>query len=606
MDKEVLQAIIIAIKSDDLELFSSHIEKKRGLLSLCFGRLPLLSLCYLYKSRKIVKTYEKALSAVSGYIFVEEEPEAYAFFKKQAKRCLRLYVFSNKPVTPAEMLAILQESAYLEEVYPRVNKDEKTVSNIEKIYRILHGQTIEQKDNKITIKHKPLTRNKKIAVIIIIAIACFMIAFSGVSWGALYTAFGSGIITRPIKIYNESQLIRAIEQGEQYFTLSNDISLTSKWTPQDFDGRLNGNGNTVYVYDKMIDGFVTNLTGIIENVNFVFAELILDISENTSFIADTNNGTLSNIRVSISGNFTDTGDNDIFVAILAVENNGDITGCVIDADITFVGNGVADTYLCGITAWNNARVTACATTDNSVFTTDTVDVAGLVAENGHLGTVADCENHAEVYQHSDSDSWLPNAGGVALNNIGIVTDCENYGKITASSGSTSADALNLYVGGVVCINNNSIVKSKNNAAVTGISQEFHIYAGGVAAVNNNDTSTIDNSCSYGEISASTGATADVFLFVGGIAGVTYGTISNSYSASTYSAENGKIYVGGIAGVAFYYTVFFSKNNYYINKPNFSFGYASILKDNFLFDGSNSGVTKLNTMEELIALEVYWG
>ena len=47
MNEEKQKQIFEAIKNDDLNLFKSLVLSNSD-LNLCFGRFPLLSLCYLY------------------------------------------------------------------------------------------------------------------------------------------------------------------------------------------------------------------------------------------------------------------------------------------------------------------------------------------------------------------------------------------------------------------------------------------------------------------------------------------------------------------------------------------------------------------------------
>ena len=85
MDSEKLKQIFDAIKTDDLKSFSSFMLSKND-LNICFGRFPLLSLCYLYKSYKIIDEYEVDLISVKNYTVVDEYYEIYLEFKKYAKK----------------------------------------------------------------------------------------------------------------------------------------------------------------------------------------------------------------------------------------------------------------------------------------------------------------------------------------------------------------------------------------------------------------------------------------------------------------------------------------------------------------------------------------
>ena len=53
--------------------------------------------------------------------------------------------------------------------------------------------------------------------------------------------FRRGQRQNPFKISSERQLIEAFEREEKHFVLAKDITLTSSWTPKEFEGSLDGN-----------------------------------------------------------------------------------------------------------------------------------------------------------------------------------------------------------------------------------------------------------------------------------------------------------------------------------------------------------------------------
>lgn len=600
MDK---QELLNAIKSDDLIMFSKIVNDNPEMLSLRYGRFPLLSLIYLYKSNRIIKNYEDTLSKIKTYTNTSEDISAYRLFKKHAKRALRLYVFSDNIVTPLEMLAVLGESERLYRNYTKQNKDNTVTENIISLYRMLHKQKVKEVNNNLILKRNYFAKLPKLVIVLLIVITCLTISISGTALGTIYDVFGSGDETNPIKVFSEKQLVEVMQTGERYYQLERDITLTEKWEANDFFGTLLGNGHTVFVSDKMTDGFINNLNGRIENIKFVFGELHLNVVNNTSFLVNTNNGIINKISITMQAELTDILDEEtLFVSCFVHENNGTISNCALDTNIVFEGNGSGDTFLTGIVSWNNGEVTGCLTTDNSVFTTDKVDVSGIVLENGANGSVTDCENNASLSQTSASTEWLPNVGGVVLRNFGIVSDCNNNGLITAES-TANDNNLDIYAAGIIAINHNSVTRCKNNADIIVISSSFHIYAGGVVAVNNLDNSIIDNCCSYGVIAISAESEEGNYLFAGGIVGYLIGTIKDSYSAMTITNENANSYLGGVAGIAISNAV--SINNYYVDRENIVFGIGTILFFNTLYEGVNSGVTTVTSSEELIALEVYW-
>ena len=101
MQEELLWEIFIAIKKDDIKAFDKHMAEPHA-KEIAFGRFPLLSLCYLYDSSKIIKKYENELIKINNYIRFAENDEMYSKFKAIAHRVLRLYVGDNKVVSSAK------------------------------------------------------------------------------------------------------------------------------------------------------------------------------------------------------------------------------------------------------------------------------------------------------------------------------------------------------------------------------------------------------------------------------------------------------------------------------------------------------------------------
>lgn len=604
MDREVILEILEAIKSDDIESFSRNIEQKKSYLSICFGRFPMLSICYLYNSSKILKEYEKALSSINIYTFTEEDFDVYKKFRVYAKRCLRLYVLEKNIVSPLEMLAVMEESSYLCEVYPNSAKTQKINDNISKIYRINHNQIIEHSEDKIIIKNKRLSRLQKLIVITAIIMAGVMTLLSAGVWATFDFVLGNGKSDNPYKVTNTKQFETAMKKGGQSFVLTKDITLPASWSAKDFSGVLDGDGHTIYIKDSTAKGFVNTLTGKLQNINFALGDMDTELSKSIGLIVTTNNGNINNLSIKLNAKLNDVAEeDDVYAAIIAYENNGEINGCSVDSVVEFMSNGVSNTYFAAIAAKNNGSVSECQTSAQSKFYTDNVDVSGLVIENGENGTVKNCVNNAEIKQQSSNSSWLPNVSGVVLLNSGEVSNCTNNAKITGIS-QASDNRLDVYVGGIVCINNNKIIKCKNNADIVGTAVNYYVYAGGIVSYNNGYSSYIQNSCSYGQISVESANSEQIFVFAGGIAGYNSGTIKDSYSVATLISQTTNRFLGGVIGVSDYLSSTIT-NNYYVTRENIKYGVATELAQGMLYQGVDTGVTVQENLEQLKGKEVYW-
>ncbi|MDE7297160.1 MAG: hypothetical protein K2N84_07850, partial [Clostridia bacterium] len=106
--------LLQAIKKDDTKAFGAFMEKAPcGAYRL--GRFPVLSLLYLYKSRRILSAYEESFLRISSHEALREPVEVSKKFSAKAGKCLRLYL--NEIVSPLEMLLILDKTKRLKRVY---------------------------------------------------------------------------------------------------------------------------------------------------------------------------------------------------------------------------------------------------------------------------------------------------------------------------------------------------------------------------------------------------------------------------------------------------------------------------------------------------------
>ena len=88
MENQKVKQIFEAVKNDDLKTFESLILSSSD-LNICFGRFPLLSVCYLFDSLRILNKFEKYLISKSSYSIEIEPYEVYLKFKTKAKKSIR-------------------------------------------------------------------------------------------------------------------------------------------------------------------------------------------------------------------------------------------------------------------------------------------------------------------------------------------------------------------------------------------------------------------------------------------------------------------------------------------------------------------------------------
>lgn len=603
--------ILKSVKTDNVKAFTRLTEQKPSLLTLCFGRFPVLSLCYLYDSKKIIGCFAKQLLRVNDYIVCEEDFESYNKFKAYAKKSLRLFTADGAVVSPSEMLAVINDAATLKKIYPNVKTADKTESNITKIFELSHNRKAVFSDNKLSISKRRLTKRQFISCIAAAVLSIVFIAFSG-AVGSIYGLDGN----RSLNINSEAQLFAAIEKGIGNYTLNKDITLSKPWTASDFSGRLDGDGHTIFTNGQITDSFIKSLNGGVKNVDFVFENLSLSLTESRALITSTNNGEISNTNVYASGGIDDISKgaqaetDSLYFAVYTITNNGTISDCELSLNLSMSGDGDGNAYLSGVASINNGKISNCVIGEKSSLKTETVDVSGIAGENNYGATISNCVNNAYISQSSSHEGWLPNAAGIALNNGGLIESCFNNGAVSASSSATYKDdnVLSAYAGGIVAANYSAVSKCKNTGDITVSTQNFYAYAGGIAAAEENlknasYAAVINNCCSYGKISVS--SAAETFLFAGGIIGYCYGGVQLSYSASLVESTNDNAFLGGIAGAG-YYIVTVSTDNFYVKQPNIKFGFAAVVYTNTVYSGTDSGVTALESSAELKNTEVYWG
>lgn len=605
-----LKDLHAAILHDDDVLMLGLLTADASLAAHAFGRFPLLSLCYMYRSRKIVRKFADRLRAHDGnYSVSPEYTEDYKKFRALAGRSLRL--FREGFVTPADMLAVIGDAPTLRaELGARPAKAQ--AERIAKIYELTSKRKVRVKENGVSI---PRSRKMNAVQITAIAlIAFFGLGVAGGALGAYYAvpaAFGGdGSADAPILVNNTEQFLFAAGDTQQrYFKLTSDIVIDASAS----DGLnvvsdIDCDGHTVEVVS---DGkpLFEDISGKLRNGVFDFGSVNISYFSDSALLARTVTGGAERLTLKAEGTLTDTSGNEtVYFGCLSVENSGTVNYVTAELDLKVTGASAAgesagDSFFAGIVAKNSGSVAYCSVTENSVVELDTVDGAGVVAENAANGRVLDSTNAAAISQTSSYAMWSPNSSGVVLNNYGTVSNCVNSGDVAVSSEATKEaveeemDKLGIsgniavYAGGVVCTNYGTLRHSKNTGDVSAASLYSYIYAGGVAAANtahSGGSASIDNCASLGVLSMTCaeadnigeGDTLTVFLFGGGIAGyfATYesysATATNSYSTMSFTHSGyAGCFAGGIAGVQLSPSV-----------PVLPFG----LTENYYLTGSLSG------------------
>lgn len=628
-----------AIKCDDLVTFSSLIENDK-MLSTSFGRFPILTLCYMYDSKKIVSMYENRLIKIGNYTRVFEPFEVYERFIKLCKKSLRLYMLDDAIVYPLEMLVFTKRYDYLTKIYDISYKNEQIIKNIEYISKHITREKIEIDRLSITIKNPRLKPHQKGVLIASVMTSAIMLVMCLLIAILQPMIIGSGSIEKPFMVYSEKQLITAMKSGGNY-RLGKDITLTSPWARlSEFAGTLDGDNHKIIASDYIIDEFVYNLKGTIKNVRFDFGEGDYEVKDSKAFVVALNNstGVIDNVDVIIKRDFS-TKDNlsnqsSYLVSTLCLENYGTIKNCDMTIDYDYDSQGEVDVYLLGMLGINRGTgvVENCTTTGDSNITATQVDIAGVIGFNYTeynligvyaVGVLYNITNNADITVSSTSSGWSPVVGGVCIENRGEASGLRNTGSIVVSEASQSTDRINISVAGIVVTNYYKVSDSCNTGSIVATSKVAAIRIGGVVATATRlnyqtyqtpYTYSIITSCySVGEYTATTiSDTANISI--GGIVAYALHTdIKECYSININVSSVDRVYVGAICGLV--NDAITTTSNYGVIKDNAylgdTYGVGGVysvegeVTDVYLVNVDGDFATKKDSLDEIKNMDIYW-
>lgn len=551
MEKTELRNLFEAIKKDDVKSFSS-IMLSNSDLNICFGRFPILSLCYLYDSYKILEKYEKLLMPIHNFNQVDEYYEIYLRFKRHAKKCLKFFVYEDKIVYPIEMLAILDERFIIRKYFKLLYKNDEILANLSKIYKLNKNIEVQATHQDIKIEKKKFNLKQKLITAICICLMVVFSAFSLASVLVVKNTYGIGTAKNPIKISTESELKKAAKKGIRCYVLENDITLTGDWIAKDFKGAIYGAGHTLFAGGYLSGGMFENLSGVIQDLVIDTDMDKITISQNYAILAKNSTGIIKNCMISGDFEFESYSDEEVYVAVFAATNSGEISNCTAKVSAKINNNRSSNVFLSAFAGVNNGVIVDSKTLSGK-FEADTVDMAGIATLNN--GVISGCENNISVSQTS-SKEWHPNSAGVCVTNYGTVENSKNKAEIFAESTRTEAvldGELAVICGGVVCDNYGVIKNSRNTGKVCGKGDVSVVYAGGIAARNilsDGKYANITRSKSESEIEA---FSKQDLVCVGGVAAYNSSEIINcgfvgTISALTNSTKTDVItYAGGVVG-----------------------------------------------------------
>lgn len=550
MDSELLSKIHQAVKADNVKEFDQLITQR--LLSLCLGRFPLLSLCYLYQSTIILAKYEKQLQAITSQnYFTEIEPTAiYQDFRTVAGKSLRLFTNSDT-VSPAEMLAILGYSEKLNYEWKNLEKNALIISNVKKIYQINYQhECIATTESINAPKVKGKNNSSNILFKFAIIALCFVFLFSSI-FGVTIGVLGTGKVFAPLKVYSANVLQK---NATASVILEKDLDLSG----MHFDkiGSLNGNNKKITVDN--LDFFGT-IVGELSNVT-IEINLDIDVSQIETALIKENNGTIDNVRIIVNGtiNEYDT-ENDLLISALVGTNNGTIKNTQIQGDISLYGNAKGNATYSAFASVNNGTISNCKLYDGSIKS-ENVDLAGFVVTNN--GNIENVENYQTIYQKGIGEldknyAWNPNCTGIAITNYGNVENARNYGKIEATS--ETEKVYQIIISGIVVNNYGNVNNALNSGELSATSLNCSVLVGGITAFNYATYSDLDKLVTFatlkecsnsGNITLANSGNETSELISGGIASLNQGNIikCDNFGYLKTSTKSAYAYSAGIVAI----------------------------------------------------------
>ncbi len=554
MESEVSRKIFEAVKLDDVKTFSNLVQSNAD-LKIRYGRFPLLSVCYLYESYNILSKFEVAMLSGSNFEVFGEYVEIYQKFKKYAKKSLRLYTFDDAIVWPIEMLAILDKRELLVQNFKKMQRTEKNIQNIKKIYILNKNLDVEVSTSAIKIKASKLNlKQRLIAVCMSILLALFMVLPVG-SILAVKLSSGLGIDSNPIVVKTEKEFLTALG-GKLNYVLGADIELSKDVEPQNFAGTLDGNGHLVKANGKLPNGLFGKLSGTIKNLKLE-VELNNDsLQTDYAVFANTISGKVENCEIVGDANATFLLENvneedDTYFSIFANFNSGVILNCTANVFAHIINVSERNAYLSGFVGENSGLIENCKNIATK-FETDTADICGIAVSN--TGEIRACENHAEIIQTSEKQ-WHPNCSGIAISNEGKINDCKNFAKITSTSlieSLSNGGVLNVFSSGIVVQNFGEVSACENTGDIVGNAQIAVVYSAGVVCQNirsDNKSGSIISSKAKCKILANS-KSADVYA--SGVATQSAGTIKACEFDGNIEMDSSKnIFGAGICSYSYY-------------------------------------------------------
>ena len=614
-------AILIfnSVKTDDLASFCMHLNKNPKLLNISFGRYPLLSACYLYNSKRIIKKIQQKTSEIDNFEIVYEPFELYKDFRVKSNKSLRYYAGTNDFVMPIEMKAILGCDHFVKKNFKSFATLDQTEQKLKNIY-YSKGQKCEINGKNIKISAKKLTK-KRIKGLVLSSSATFgVLAIVAIFLTIVATTIGLGTSFSPRKVYAATELVTMLNKNKSVI-LQDDLIFDDEVYIENYSGTIYGNNKTITINFDYNNCLFDNFDGIVKDLTIINTDEQIETEKNLSLFANVNNGKIDNTKISLLSTIKIESTNDeSFFCGYAITNNNYISNCKINFDIDISSSNNLDCFASGIAGKNYGTISACEVVDGSKITAKNVDICGIASQNFENAEISTSKNYATLFQTTDMTSWSPNVAGICITNVGTISNCYNYGNLSVEKLVDTSNNSVIFAGGICAVNNATINHSKNVSSISINDKSSEIYAGGICAY---AFAKMQNTIARVEYCGSesnfdiTKEKDETFCLCGGIAGYMVGIISNSYSMCEFENQYNKeknylvsLLVGSSYGEAFFelkISIGFEKTYCLSNdKTTKMVAIAFTNNGNFYIDNlTKADITICNSESQIKTSEVYW-
>lgn len=599
---EAEKRLLEIVRADDAKGFGEIASPE--VFSAVFGRFPLLSLLYLFSSRRIVRRYFDALSKERVRIRYDRIEEADALFMKKAGKALRHY--QGKEVSPLEMLAILGKPRALKKLYAVYPAADRYLPALHRIYYTRLGEGVARKGDALILPKEPMPYLQKkilrISAVVLLSLFSLTLALSL----SLAAYSGLGTTKHPYRVRNAKEMTSLLSE-EDTISVERDLTLSS--TAEEVSAVILGGDHIIHLTTPFAEVF----TGVLKDVTFVLEE-----GYPARAVIGKNLGKLENVSVVTKDlsyakeSFSDTlveenaEDDETSVtnvfSLFATVNEGIISDSTAVVTLAFTGEEGGNSYFAAFVGENRGTIKGCFA--QGKVTSVAVDMAGIAARNKAAGNITECGSSVEFTQRTTISRWNPNVAGIVAENEGGVYRSVNGASITSEIALASleegASVAAAYAAGIACMNTGVVKDCKNEGDVTARGAYGYAFAAGIVcrnerAENANPTltevglygnlsrgkitaySSTDEACAagiakdnftnvvdcenYGEIESTASLSAPEeelsAACAGGVVGLNFGAITTSLNHAEVSAKgkNAYAYSGGITAINRTYDIY---------------------------------------------------